>query len=66
MHGHPADGRQDCDDAPEPAIVRGPTWAKFPILGLGALGVQILMSVEAGYGEHRHPEVQPEKCLGAR
>lgn len=51
MHGHSAEGRQDDVTLAEVALVRGPAWAKFPILGLGALGVQILMSVEAGYGE---------------
>src|ERR1700733_1381248 len=32
--------------------VRGPKWAKLPLLTVGGLGMQVLWSVEMGYGEH--------------
>lgn len=34
------------------AGVRGPKWAKLPLLTVGGLGMQVLWSVEMGYGEH--------------
>ena len=34
------------------AGVRGPKWAKFPLLTVGCLGMQVLWSVEMGYGGH--------------
>jgi solute carrier family 45 protein 1/2/4 len=33
------------------AGVRGPKWAKLPLLTVGGLGMQVLWSVEMGYGE---------------
>lgn len=33
------------------AGVRGPRWARLPLLSLGTLGMQILWSVEMGYGQ---------------
>jgi solute carrier family 45 protein 1/2/4 len=34
------------------ASVKGPSWAKLPLVTVGSLGMQILWSVEMGYGEH--------------
>lgn len=33
------------------AGVRGPRWARLPLLSLGTLGMQVLWSVEMGYGQ---------------
>lgn len=31
--------------------VKGPPWAKLPLLTVGMLGTQVVWSVEMGYGE---------------
>lgn len=33
------------------AGVRGPRWARMPLLTAGMLGIQLVWSVEMGYGE---------------
>lgn len=46
-------GRRDDDESRWVGVsgVRGPKWARLPLITLGMLGIQILWSVEMGYGE---------------
>lgn len=34
------------------SAVKGPAWARMPVLTVGMLGLQIVWSVEMGYGEN--------------
>lgn len=34
------------------ARIKGPKWARMPLLTVGMLGLQIVWSVEMGYGAH--------------
>lgn len=37
--------------------VKGPPWAKLPLLTVGVLGTQVVWSIEMGYGEY-----SPSSC----
>ena len=34
--------------------VKGPKWAKIPLLTIGMLGIQCVWSIEMGYGEYTY------------
>jgi solute carrier family 45 protein 1/2/4 len=34
--------------------VKGPSWARLPLLTVGMLGTQVVWSIEMGYGEYKY------------
>lgn len=45
------------------ARVKGPAWARLPLVTVGSLGVQILWSVEMGYGKGLLVSFEKAYCL---